>query len=814
MVYGLLLENVQTLLVNRYGSETWQKIRDHAGVQLHSFSSHNIYSDSLFQRIVTSSVEITGDSRDEILEATGTSFVSFIGQYGYDKILRVLGRHIRDFLNGLDNLHEFMRFTYPKLKPPSFFCTEETESGMKIHYRSSRKGFLYYVIGQIKEVGKLFYDQDIEVEVLYQRESKDGFSAVMQLNFDNRAFIAAHRRPIKRHSVISLNEDPDTVNINMDVFYEVFPFHIVYDHSMNITSIGSSLNSVLPDLVGKKITHQFSLIRPFLEFSWENISFHTNVVFELQSRHPSINMRLKQQNGMAKLDVLWKCPLPSSNADNLDESETNDSSYTEDELIGRIHLKGQMMHIEEWKSMVYLATPVIQNLEVMCRIGLFINDLSMHDSSIDLVLAGTQQSAELKLALDQEVQKSAKLEESMRQLDIEKLRTDTLLYQMIPKSVADRLRKGEPALNTCEVRSFHVELLVGLPVEDAVSSFTSNTFSEVTILFSDVVGFTTICSLISPMEVVTMLNCMYTTFDKLSEKHNVYKVETIGDAYMVVSGVPERTKYHAEHIADMALNLLSSMPSIKDPAHLNEHLLVRIGVHTGTVVAGVVGLKMPRYCLFGDTVNTASRMESTGLPSAIHISEITQEHLATANNYKLKRRGSMDIKGKGGMKTYWLLGWSDESSIPRDLESIGESLSLTSQGGEIADTTALSTSANTVFFGNYSFNASIATNAENLPADEHISAPDTEGVSVAYYGHCPHSPTDENVRSKWDNLEHNLPTSNKESKQDSVETKQKIKHQGICLSRKSKNKEDKESRQIKDMDDDSKSVLTSLCMIL
>lgn len=138
---------------------------------------------------------------------------------------------------------------------------------------------------------------------------------------------------------------------------------------------------------------------------------------------------------------------------------------------------------------------------------------------------------------------------------------------MIPKNVADRLRNGESVMNLCEV------------------------VQSCTILFSDVVGFTQTCSQLTPMEVVSMLNSMYTKFDSKLETHNVYKVETIGDAYMVVSGLPERTNLHAEEIIEMAFDMLNAIATLTNPA-TGEPLKIRVGCHSGPVVAGVVGLKM------------------------------------------------------------------------------------------------------------------------------------------------------------------------------------------------------------------------------
>ncbi|KAK3559596.1 hypothetical protein QTP86_013563 [Hemibagrus guttatus] len=183
-------------------------------------------------------------------------------------------------------------------------------------------------------------------------------------------------------------------------------------------------------------------------------------------------------------------------------------------------------------------------------------------------------------------------------------------------------------------------------------------FDEVTIYFSDIVGFTTLCHYSTPMEVVDMLNDIYKNFDSILDHHDVYKVETIGDAYMVVSGLPRRNgDRHVMDICHMALDILSFMGTFELRHLPGLPVWIRIGVHSGPCAAGVVGLKMPRYCLFGDTVNTASRMESTGLPLRIHVSQSTINIIERADcKFEYKKRGETYLKGKGKETTYWLTG--------------------------------------------------------------------------------------------------------------------------------------------------------------
>ncbi len=137
-----------------------------AAIPHQSFSQHKVYSESIIPRLTKAAHEITGASMNDLMDLYGDNFLYFVGQFGYDRILKVLGRNMRDFLNGLDNLHEYLRYSYPKMKPPSFVCENETSLGLTLHYRSKRKGFLYYVMGQIKAVGKHFYNTPVEIEIV------------------------------------------------------------------------------------------------------------------------------------------------------------------------------------------------------------------------------------------------------------------------------------------------------------------------------------------------------------------------------------------------------------------------------------------------------------------------------------------------------------------------------------------------------------------------------------------------------------------------------------------------------------------------
>ncbi|XP_052264971.1 atrial natriuretic peptide receptor 1-like isoform X4 [Dreissena polymorpha] len=213
----------------------------------------------------------------------------------------------------------------------------------------------------------------------------------------------------------------------------------------------------------------------------------------------------------------------------------------------------------------------------------------------------------------------------------QKKKAEDLLYMMLPKQVAGQLIRGETVM--------------------------PETFESVTIYFSDICGFTALSAESTPMQVIDLLNDLYTTFDSIIEHFDVYKVETIGDAYMVVSGLPVRNgNLHAREIARMSIALLNAVLSFRIRHKPNDQLKLRIGIHSGSVCAGVVGLKMPRYCLFGDTVNTASRMESNGLPLRIHVSPYTKEVLDHCGSFDLELRGAVEMKGKGSVTTYWLNG--------------------------------------------------------------------------------------------------------------------------------------------------------------
>ena len=210
-------------------------------------------------------------------------------------------------------------------------------------------------------------------------------------------------------------------------------------------------------------------------------------------------------------------------------------------------------------------------------------------------------------------------------LKFQQEQSEKLLLNILPKPIAERLK--------------------------AKQSTIADSFADVSVLFADIVGFTELSARMSPTELVKRLNVIFSHFDQLAEKYGVEKIKTIGDAYMVVGGLPMPRDDHAEAIAQMALGMQAKIAKLC--ADTGEKLAIRVGINSGPVVAGVIGVSKFTYDLWGDTVNVAARMEATGNAGRIQVTDVTYELLK--DKYLCEKRGVIQVKGKGNMMTYWLL---------------------------------------------------------------------------------------------------------------------------------------------------------------
>jgi class 3 adenylate cyclase len=208
-------------------------------------------------------------------------------------------------------------------------------------------------------------------------------------------------------------------------------------------------------------------------------------------------------------------------------------------------------------------------------------------------------------------------------------RSERLLLNILPAQISARLKGSDKAI--------------------------ADGFAEVTVLFADIVGFTELSQELTPEALVEILNHIFSAFDDLAERHHLEKIKTIGDCYMVAAGLPDVRADHAEAIARMALGMRDELERVNRLT--GRSLRIRIGIHTGPVVAGVIGKRKFIYDLWGDTVNTASRMESSGVPQEIQVTRNVYDRLA--GKFELEARGTIKVKGKGEMETYLLKGELD-----------------------------------------------------------------------------------------------------------------------------------------------------------
>ncbi|XP_063067934.1 guanylate cyclase soluble subunit beta-2 [Engraulis encrasicolus] len=642
-IYGFINTCLKSLVIDKFGEEAWEKLRKLAEVQ-DTFMTYEIYDDVLTLRLVQEACSMLDVSSEVVLKLFGEYFFSFCKMSGYDSMLRTLGGNLVEFIENLDALHSYLALSYQEMNAPSFRVEKMNDSRMLLHYYSDRKGLYHIVPGIIEAVAKDFFDSEVDMTVLNQCEEDERtgkkehvvFLVVQRPNQTGRSnqkraqlsdrevkvqdeeVEETMRRLKDRYSnlptcprrrapwdtvrsivrfgqgnlVCEFNPQyPDKLWIEEKAFCNAFPFHIVFDKDLRVKQTGVNIQKFVPGLqtMDIRLDQYFSIVHPQVTFTIDSIKKFINSQFVLKTRQEMLPQWAQQQ--------------------------------------AMLKLRGQMVWMASLQCMVYLCSPKLRSLAELEERGLHLADIAQHDTTRDLILLNQQRLAEIELS-NQLERKKEELRILSRHLEVEKKKTETLLYAMLPRHVANQLKEGK----TVEAGEFQV----------------------CTILFSDVVTFTNICAACEPIQIVHMLNSMYSKFDRLTNVHDVYKVETIGDAYMVVGGVPVPTDTHAERVANFALGMRIAAREVTNPI-TEKPIQIRVGLHTGPVLAGVVGEKMPRYCLFGDTVNTASRMESHGLPDHIHLSPFTYEALED-KGFDIQERGEIQVKGKGLMSTYFLLG--------------------------------------------------------------------------------------------------------------------------------------------------------------
>ncbi|KAL7370294.1 hypothetical protein ABVT39_025085 [Epinephelus coioides] len=635
--YGFINSCLQSLVMERFGQETWDKLSSLSEVQ-DTFMTYTVYDDILTLNLVQEACSLLDVSADVFLKLFGEHFFMFCKHAGYDTMLRTLGANLIEFIGNLDALHSYLALSYEEMNAPSF-RVEMTDNGkMLLHYYSDRKGLYHIVPGIMEAVAREFFDSKVTMVVLNQSEemectgkkehvvflvkqtnqasktrdqdrSSHRGEALFRTMRERCVSLAGRKRGWALIRAVVLSDKgslhctfspcyPNKLWVEEKAFCNAFPFHIVFDEDLKVRQTGVNIQKFLPGLQARDATLDqcFTIIHPQVTFTIESIRKFINSQFVLKGyndKHASLKLR------------------------------------------------GQMLWMESLGCMLYLCSPKLRSLQELQDVGLHLADLAQHDVTRDLVLLNQQRLAEMELT-NQLERKKEELRILSRHLEAEKQKTETLLYAMLPRHIANQLKDGK--------------------------SVEAGEFEVCTILFSDVVTFTNICAACEPIHIVHMLNSMYSKFDRLTNIHDIYKVETIGDAYMVVGGVPVPTETHAHRVANFALGMKIAAREVTNPV-TGKPIQIRVGLHTGPVLAGVVGEKMPRYCLFGDTVNTASRMESHGVPDHIHLSTSTYSQLKDAG-FNIQERGQIEVKGKGQMTTYFLVGnplVSEDSIMGREV---------------------------------------------------------------------------------------------------------------------------------------------------
>lgn len=723
-MYGLINLAIEEAILERYGQKFWDYIkqccRESIGDTDGTFISRLFYEDEVTYRLIdTAERVLRSEKYGQVSQLFGEKFYELVQDAGYKGILQLLGGSLKDFLDNLDSFHTHLNTTYSRMKPPSFRCSsmydevtgEKLPDRLILHYYSERIGLEGIVMGMVKAAARELHKLKVDVSIYKLKLVDQGIdhtqfivnisslnSATKNASFDlptkgtpsqANSSLLYKDESFSYKKIKQLAEGAKTNKVSPLVFAQALPFHLIFDRNLIIKQAGTSILRVVPALKTRQnvlLTEVMNMLEPKCmrgKLSFDNILKYKNATYIFRPDEKQVisgGHRHLHSDYLKKLKVSDKENIQitggsfDSNSSDAADARLLDCELPETDIDKYIvKLMGQMTYMKDRDMMLFVCSPSVANLDDLNNTGLFLSDIPLHDATRDLVLLSEQFEAEYKVQ-----KKLTSLTEQLNvmknDLEEEKKKTDRLLYSVLPPTVANELRNNRPV--------------------------PAKRYQPVTILFSGIVGFGDFCAKNSDssgaIRIVSLLNKIYTTFDVLTEpKRNpyVYKVETVGDKYMAVSGLPEACDSHARHINRLALDIFDLAKTIKledytgiratnkrecdDSKSFNnetrdvaktestqmdqcEHLRVTIGVHCGEVVTGVIGKRTPRYCLFGNTVNLTSRCETTGKKGAINVSQdVYSLCVKDPNNFDpefdFQYRGQINMKGKSEPMAMWFL---------------------------------------------------------------------------------------------------------------------------------------------------------------
>ncbi|KFO25649.1 Guanylate cyclase soluble subunit alpha-2 [Fukomys damarensis] len=594
---------------------------------------------------------VIGLKFQEIQERFGEEFFKICFDEN-ERVLRAVGGTLQDFFNGFDALLEHIRTSFGKqatLESSSFLCKELPEGSLMLHYFHPHHIVGFAMLGMIKAAGKKIYRLDVEVEeIANEKLCSDGSNPG---NCSCLTFLIkeCENTNITKNLPRGTSQVPSDLRISINTFCRAFPFHLMFDPNMSVLQLGEGLRKQLRYDTHKVLKFEdcFEIVSPKVHATFERVLLRLSTPFVIRTKPEAsgtenkdkvtnlVCERVRTEPGAQlcpKCDPsgwseVWGPRYPEHFSERgtypkkcgSEDQQVGGGCEDGDKENGRgrravMEIKGQMIHVPESNSILFLGSPCVDKLDELMGRGLHLSDIPIHDATRDVILVGEQAKAQdgLKKRMDK---LKATLERTHQALEEEKKKTVDLLYSIFPGDVAQQLWQGQQVQ--------------------------ARKFDDVTMLFSDIVGFTAICAQCTPMQVISMLNELYTRFDHQCGFLDIYKVETIGDAYCVAAGLHRKSLCHAKPIALMALKMMELSEEVLTPD--GRPIQMRIGIHSGSVLAGVVGVRMPRYCLFGNNVTLASKFESGSHPRRINVSPTTYQLLKREESFTFIPRSREEL---------------------------------------------------------------------------------------------------------------------------------------------------------------------------